>query len=134
MKIPPDWDMAHRHAKSNRGAKSSAITTPPRWRRKAPMRCHLLVSSAWFGSPSPNKMEYTLENITYEIIIASDMRRDGIGVELHIKGDNKFLVEIFRNDAKKKIEFYAVEVDVPFKIIEKVLEVFEANVGREFQD
>ena len=75
-------------------------------------------------------MEFTLENITYELILASDVIRDGLGLELWNKNENKLLIEIFRNDSKKKIEFYSEKSDLPFEIIEKLLEEF----GRQFQD
>ena len=79
-------------------------------------------------------MEFTLENITYELILASDVIRDGLGLELWNKNENKLLIEIFRNDSKKKIEFYSEKSDLPFEIIEKLLEEFELKVGRQFQD
>jgi len=79
-------------------------------------------------------MEFTVENITYELITASDIIRDGLGIELWNKNEKKMLIEIFRNDSKKKIEFFSEKSDLPFEIIEHLLDAFESKVGRQFQD
>ena len=79
-------------------------------------------------------MEFIVENINYELITASDVIRDGLGIELWNKNENKLLIEIFRNDSKKKIEFYSEKSDLPFEVIEQLLDTFESKVGRQFQD
>jgi hypothetical protein len=79
-------------------------------------------------------MLFEVENRRYEIITASDVIRDGLGCELWDADKNQMLVEIFRNDNLKKIQFNSSEMDVPFEVIEKLIKTFEERVGREFQD
>ena len=79
------------------------------------------------------KMEFTIEQITYELITANDVNRDGLGIELWNKDKNKLLIEIYRNDSKKKIEFYSEKLDLPFLIIQKTLEAFESKIGHQFE-
>jgi hypothetical protein len=79
-------------------------------------------------------MLFEVENRRYEIIIASDVVRDGLGCELWDTDKNQMLVEIFRNDNLKRIHFNSSETDVPFAVIEKLIQVFNDRVGREFQD
>jgi hypothetical protein len=78
-------------------------------------------------------MPFEVEYRQYEIVIASDVSRDGLGCELRDLNTNQLLVEIFRDDNLKKIQFYSSEIDVPFEVIEKLLKAFEERVGREFQ-
>lgn len=79
-------------------------------------------------------MDFVVDNVTYELIRASDVIRDGLGMELWTKGRGEMLGEIFRNDDKKKIEFSIVACNLPFEVIEIFIAAFEKNVGREFQD
>jgi hypothetical protein len=77
-------------------------------------------------------MSFEVENKRYRIVIAS--HDDGFGCELWDLETNKHLIEISRNDALKKIQFYSAEMDVPFEIIEKVIETFYKVIGRSFQE
>ncbi len=77
-------------------------------------------------------MRFTVDNITYELITASDIIRDGLGIELWNINEKRMLIEIFRNDSKKKIEFYSEKVDLPFEVIEKLQNVFDLKIGRKF--
>jgi hypothetical protein len=79
-------------------------------------------------------MIFEVENKQYEILIASDIHRDGLGCELWDIETNQLLMEIFRSDMLKKIQYYSVEINLPFEVIEKLLEVFEKRVGRDFQE
>nr|WP_320117450.1 hypothetical protein [uncultured Marinifilum sp.] len=79
-------------------------------------------------------MKLTIDKKEYELIIASDVIRDGIGLEIWEKSSNSMIVEIFRNDSKRQIEFFSEKVDVPLDLIEKSIEIFNEKIGRDFQD
>jgi hypothetical protein len=79
-------------------------------------------------------MTFEIENVQYEIIIASDPVRDGLGIELWTKDQDTMLAEIFRNDRLGTIQFFCVQVDLPFQVLEIFIAEFEKHVGREFQD
>ena len=75
-----------------------------------------------------------VDNKEYELIIASDVIRDGIGLEIWDKASNSIIIEIFRNDSKKRIDFFSEKVDVSLELIEKSIEIFNEKIGRDFQD
>ena len=79
-------------------------------------------------------MKLTIDKKEYELIIASDVIRDGIGLEIWEKSSNSMIVEIFRNDSKRQIEFLSEKADVPLDLIEKSIEIFNEKIGRDFQD
>lgn len=79
-------------------------------------------------------MEFAVDKKTYELIVASDIERNGVGVELWDKDNNEMLVEIFRNDNLKQIQFFSTGCFIPFEVIEKLAREFEESVGRKFQD
>jgi hypothetical protein len=68
--------------------------------------------------------------------VASDIVRDGIGVELNeFKGGKEiFVAEIFRNDAKKEIQFNSTESELPYDVILKLQQIFEADISKEYQE
>ncbi|WPU34158.1 hypothetical protein SIO17_10825 [Pseudoalteromonas piscicida] len=72
----------------------------------------------------------------FTIQVASDIVRNGIGVELceTTNGKSVFCCEIFRNDSKKLIEFSAAEIEIPFEAIELLKSTFESEIPKEFQD
>lgn len=76
----------------------------------------------------------TIAGVDYEFIIAIDIQRDGLGIELWDYPQTEILAEIFRNDAKKCIEFYADKKGVPLEAIEELIKSFDLRVGRTFQD
>ncbi len=79
-------------------------------------------------------MIINVDNKEYELIIASDVIRDGIGLEIWDKSTNSMIIEIFRNDSKKRIDFFSEKVDISLNLIEQVIEMFNERIGREFQD
>ncbi len=79
-------------------------------------------------------MDFIIDNVTYELITASDVIRDGLGIELWNKDKHEMIAEIFRNDNLRKIEFFSVECVLPFEVIEIFVAAFEKNVGRLYQD
>lgn len=76
-----------------------------------------------------NSREFTFQ-------IASDIIRDGVGVELYELKDGKevFIAEIFRNDTKKEIQFSIMEAELPYSVILKLQKIFEKEISREFQE
>ena len=79
-------------------------------------------------------MKLTVDKKEYKLIIASDVIRDGIGLEIWEKSSNSMIIEIFRNDSKRQIEFFSEKVDVPLDLIEKGIEIFNEKIGRDFQE
>jgi hypothetical protein len=72
-------------------------------------------------SEHETEMKLKIDNKDYEMIIASDVNRDGIGLE------------IFRADTDQRIDFYSEKINVPLELIEKSLEIFNQRIGKEFQ-
>jgi hypothetical protein len=79
-------------------------------------------------------MDFIFADVTYELITASDVIRDGLGIELWNKDKHEMIAEIFRNDNLKKIEFFSVECRLPIEVLEFFISQFEKRVGREYQD
>jgi hypothetical protein len=79
-------------------------------------------------------MNFKVENTDYEIIIASDSTRDGLGLELWDRDNDKMIAEIFRNDFQKRITFYCLEIELPFELIERFISEFDKSIGRKYQD
>jgi hypothetical protein len=81
-------------------------------------------------------MKFKYNKIDYEYIIASDVQRDGIGVELWLEPapTGHLLAEVFRNDSKKKIEVTLYEKDFDFILLEKTISYFKQEITQEYQD
>lgn len=81
-------------------------------------------------------MAFEVKGRLFEIIIASDVReRDGLAWELWelIPGKDALLVEIFRHDDTKAIEFITYSsVSIPFEALEVVINSFNTGGGRKF--
>lgn len=75
-----------------------------------------------------------INGISYEFVVASDVQRDGLGIELWDSPQTKILGEIFRNDANRSIDFYIDKAGLPLEIIEELIKRFNLRVGRVFQD
>lgn len=46
-------------------------------------------------------MKLIVDRNEYELVIVSDVVRDGIGLEIWDKSSNSMIIEIFRNDSKE---------------------------------
>ena len=79
-------------------------------------------------------MIFEVDKRNFEIIIASDVQRDGLGAELWDKEKNDLIAEIFRNDDLKTVSFYCEKCNLPFEVIEKLIKEFDKRVGRTFND
>lgn len=70
------------------------------------------------------------------IVLASDVSsRDGPGWQLHevISDELIFVLEIFRHDDLKKIEFFSYDpINVPFDALERLIDDFNTTGGRDF--
>ena len=64
-----------------------------------------------------------IQGRTFEFVIASDVSRDGLGVELaESTPDGRATVaEVFRSDADGRMTFTAYEEDIPLSAIEQLL-------------
>ena len=78
-------------------------------------------------------MKLRIDNKDYEIIIASDVKRDGIGLEIWDSETNRQIIEIFRADTDQRIDFFSEKITVSIELIEKSLEIFNQRIGKEFQ-
>ena len=45
----------------------------------------------------------------------------------------KLIIEIFRADTDKRIDFFSEKINIPLELIEKTLELFDKRIGKEFQ-
>ena len=68
-----------------------------------------------------------------QFVIASDVSsRDGIGIEVY--QNDQIVLEIFRDDTKKKREVTLYEKDVDLDLIEESIQMFKKEITWEFQD
>ena len=59
----------------------------------------------------------------YTTLMASDIQRDGKGLELHWKvdGQDTVVAEIFYSDANQTMTFNTFDCDVPLELIEELM-------------
>ena len=66
-------------------------------------------------------------------VIASDISsRDGIGVEIY-SGD-EVILEVFRDDTKKRNEITLYHRDLDLELVEQAIALFRQEIPQEFQD
>jgi hypothetical protein len=67
-------------------------------------------------------------------IIASDVGadRDGIGIEIY--ANEVMLMEIFRDDSKRKIEVTLYQKDLDLDVVEQAIALFKKEIPEEYQD
>jgi len=69
----------------------------------------------------------------YDVVIASDVSgRDGIGIEVSL--NDELVLEIFRDDTKRKREVTLYKKDLQLELIEESIEKFKKDIPWEFQD
>lgn len=66
------------------------------------------------------------------VIIASDVERDGIGVEIY-KND-KMVVEIFRNDSEKKRTIKIFKENISLELMEESIGIFKKEIPWDYID
>lgn len=76
---------------------------------------------------------FKVGNRSFEIIVASDVDRDGLGWELweHLPNDRVFRSEIFRRDDTKTIEYWATEHTITFEALERLIKDFNSTGGKD---
>ncbi|RYU80469.1 hypothetical protein [Hymenobacter persicinus] len=83
-------------------------------------------------------MIFTVENRRFEILHATDMpARDGLAWELweHTNQARTMLVEIFRHDDLKRIDFRTFDtLNIPYAALEAILYDFNTTGGKEFMN
>ena len=67
----------------------------------------------------------------YRFLIASDVARDGLGLECYcnIDGEEKLVLEIFRSDAKSCFEVSQFVNDLPLELYEFVISTAREKLG-----
>jgi hypothetical protein len=76
-------------------------------------------------------MEIQVDNKKYEIVVASS--DDGMGCELWDLQENRLLIEIFRDETLKELQFYSAEINIPLSLLETTLQHFNSRVGTDFK-
>ncbi|MFB2636951.1 hypothetical protein ACE02P_02795 [Shewanella bicestrii] len=66
-------------------------------------------------------------------VIASDVgSRDGIGVEIY--SGETMLMEIFRDDTKKKMEVTLYQKELDLELVEQAIALFKKEISNEYED
>jgi hypothetical protein len=66
-------------------------------------------------------------------VIASDVgSRDGIGVEIY--SGETMLMEIFRDDTKKKMEVTLYQKELDLELVEQAIALFKREIPNEYED
>ena len=66
-------------------------------------------------------------------VIASDVgSRDGIGVEIY--SGETILIEIFRDDTKKKMEVTLYQKELDLELVEQAIALFKKEIPNEYED
>jgi hypothetical protein len=66
-------------------------------------------------------------------VIASDVgSRDGIGVEIY--SGETMLLEIFRDDTKKKMEVTLYQKELDLELVEQAIALFKKEIPNEYED
>lgn len=66
------------------------------------------------------------------IVIASDVKRDGIGIEVY--RDNEMVVEIFRSDCDKTRTIKIFKEDISLQLMEESIATFKKEIPWDFID
>ena len=67
------------------------------------------------------------------VIIASDVSdRDGIGVEIY--SDDKLVIEIFRDDTKRRRTVTLYQQDISLDLLEESIQTFKKEIPWDFID
>ncbi|WP_138991199.1 hypothetical protein [Larkinella sp. C7] len=77
---------------------------------------------------------FEVESRSFEIIVSSDVDRDGLCWELweHLLTERILLSELFRNDGTKTIQYTSFKHVIPFEVLEKFIKNFNSAGGKEF--
>jgi hypothetical protein len=72
-----------------------------------------------------------IEGIEYRFQVASDLQRDGLGLECYRQSDagEELVLEVFRNDSKREYIFSHFSKDLPLSLVEYVVSVARTRLG-----
>ena len=72
-----------------------------------------------------------IEGVDYRMQIASDVRRNGIGVEVYraTETGEEFVLEIFRSDSDKTYALYSGAEPIPLSVLEHVVPTARRQLG-----
>lgn len=66
----------------------------------------------------------------YTTVVASDLRRDGMGLELHCNcdGTDSVVAEVFFSDKDGSFTLTTFDCDVPLELVEELIEEAKARL------
>jgi len=72
-----------------------------------------------------------INGIEYRFQVASDVQRDGLGLECYRTKNEKeeLVLEVFRNDSELKYVYSQFEQDLPLELIEYVVSISRKKLG-----
>jgi hypothetical protein len=73
-----------------------------------------------------------MELKNHRIIIASDVQRDGIGIEIY--ENDKLIIEIFRSDSERERTIRTFKQNIPINFMEEYIAIFKKEIPWEFID
>lgn len=66
--------------------------------------------------------------MSFRLQFASDVQRDGLGLEL-LNEQGEVVAEVFRRDATNSLEVSLFQIDLPFVQVERLLRLARAELG-----
>src|SRR5436189_4444418 len=78
------------------------------------------------NATSANRMNRELQGVRYATVLASDLQRDGMGLELHCRG--VAVAEIFASDKDGSWTLTTFDRDVPLELIEELIAEAKARL------
>ncbi len=73
-----------------------------------------------------------MSNNEIRVIVASDIERDGIGVEIY--ENDELVIEIFREDTNRRRTVRVLKKNVSLELMEKSIEIFKREIPNDFID
>jgi antitoxin component YwqK of YwqJK toxin-antitoxin module len=73
-----------------------------------------------------------MELKNHQIIIASDVERDGIGIEIY--ENDKLIVEIFRSDSEQTRTIKTFKSNISLDLMEEYIAIFKKEIPWNFID
>jgi hypothetical protein len=72
-----------------------------------------------------------ISGIEYRLQIASDVERNGLGLECYRKdnGKEELVLEVFRNDSEKRFVYSQFVQDLPLELIEHIVSISRHKLG-----
>jgi len=72
-----------------------------------------------------------INGIEYRLQIASDVERNGLGLECYRKNKEKeeLVLEVFRNDSEKRFVYSQFVQDIPLELIEHIVSISRHKLG-----